>query len=434
MGCGDFSGHLTRLFSIFSMGVLTNLSAREPMAQEAIVPLFDSVDSWDYGILAEKLTTKPGYNQSDEPNMLGAVNDAQAIHTFLRDHQSAKLTYRSYLKEIERLVLWCLHVPGIGLSELKRDHLISYRHFLSNPEPRARWCGPRKPRYTRSGTPNPDWRPFAAPLSGPSVRKCMSILDSFFNYLVQNNYFAGNPMAVDKRRKGQKSNSTDRWLERDEILVTLDALDDFEQHYQGWSFECVRARYIILTLFYTGLRLAELTKHTMGDFMLLENNWYLRVVGKGDKERKIPIVDEYLDIMIRFRKALGLSPMPQFGEPTPLVPDANAEKGLSDSRVWQILKWSFNLAANRYELMRDDEGDASKFHHKGSKMRKASTHWLRHSYGTYLVRSGCPIEKVKELMGHSDISTTMIYVHIAKGDLHHSANLLSLHHQEDTEE
>ncbi|MES2211874.1 MAG: tyrosine-type recombinase/integrase [Pseudomonadota bacterium] len=393
-----------------------------------IAPLFETIDSCNFTSLENILTKSPGYNQSGEPNMLGANSDAQAINTFLRDYRTAKLTYRSYLKEIERLLLWCLHGQKVGLSDLKRDHIIAYREFLSDPQPKEVWCGPRKPRTLPCGTPNPQWRPFAAPLSPPSVRKTLSILDSFFSYLVQNNYFAGNPMAVDKRRKGKKSNSTDRWLERDEIITTLEALDELAHNLYEWKFEVIRAKYIILTLFYTGLRLAELTHHTMGDFILIEDAWYLKVIGKGEKERKIPVVDEYLDVVAQFRRALGLSPLPQFGEKTPLVPALETEEALSDSRVWQILKWAFSKGANRYEYLdaKHNEEKQKNFH-KASKLRKASTHWLRHSYGTYLVRAGCPIEKVKELMGHSDISTTMIYVHIAKSDLHTSANNLSLH-------
>jgi len=85
------------------------------------------------------------------------------------------------------------------------------------------------------------------------------------------------------------------------------------------------------------------------------------------------------------------------------------------------------MAANRYEAIKTldlDEQRNNAF--KGSKLRKASPHWLRHSYGTYLVKSGCAIEKVKQLMGHSDISTTMVYVHIANDDLHLAAQNLSL--------
>jgi site-specific recombinase XerD len=360
--------------------------------------------------------------------MLSATTDAEAIRTFLNDYRDTKLTYRSYLKEIERLVLWCIHIPKISISHLKREHIIDYRAFLANPEPLNIWCGQRVARLTKSGAPNPDWRPFASALSGPTIRKCTSILDSFFNYLVLNNYLAGNPMAVDRRRKGTKSNSTDRWLERDEISMTLTALSERPVNTEQEIFEVARAKYIILTLFYTGLRLAELTNHRMGDFTLIEDEWFLKVLGKGEKIRNIVVVDEYLDILIAFRYLMGLrSKLPEFNESTPLVPALDKKSPLSQSRIWQILKWAFAIGAEKFEsLPRSSDDEQMKFYHKASKLRNASPHWLRHSYGTYLVRAGCSIEKVRELMGHSDISTTMIYLHITKLDLHTSARGLSL--------
>jgi site-specific recombinase XerD len=398
------------------------------MEPSNIQPLFENIDSQDFTFLTQQLFQAPGYNRSDKPNLLEATNDAQAIQTFLSDYRQTKLTYRSYLKEIERLALWCIHVPQLTISDLKREHFTLYREFLADPQPYNLWCGPRAQRFLDTDQPNPAWRPFASPLSKPTIRKTISILDSFFNYLVKNNYLAGNPLAVDRRRKGIKSRSTERWLERDEISIVLDALSLQPQETPEQTFQILRARYIILTLFYTGLRLAELTSHTMGNFCLIEDEWYIKVIGKGEKPRNIVVVDEFQDVLISFRNAIGLrTNLPEYQESTPLVPSQNLKESLTPSRVWQILKWSFELGAQHYErLPTNSEEERLKFDHKASKLRKASTHWLRHSYGTYLVKSGCPIEKVKELMGHSDIGTTMIYVHIAKNDLHESARGLSL--------
>ena len=395
-----------------------------------IMPLFTHVDSTDYAALSYSLSQTPGYNRSQEANMLGAETDAEAIRTFLQDYRQTKLTYRSYLKEIERLVLWCIYVPKLTISNLKREHLITYRDFLAEPEPENLWCGPRQPRILTSGQPNPEWRPFASKLAPPSIRKVVSILDSFFNYLVINNYLAGNPMAVDKRRKGKKSNSTDRWLERDEIIILLEALN--EHLNESNIFEIARAKYIILTLFYTGLRLAEFTNHTMGHFVLLENEWFLNVVGKGEKPRKIVVVDEYLEVLANYRRHIGMpSILPEFNESTPLVPAQDKKSPISPSRVWQIVKWAAELGAKKFESLAEnalphEEEEKMRYMHKASKLRKVYPHWFRHSYGTYLVKSVCAIEKVKELMGHSDISTTTLYLHTAKIDLHTSARGLSL--------
>lgn len=392
-----------------------------------IHPIFESNDSSDFRLLTKALSITPGYNLKDTSNMLKATNDAQALQSFLVGYQSSTLTYQTYLKELERLVLWCTHVRQVTISDLTFDDLVSFQAFLANPTPVAQWCGNKRAKCLKDGSINPLWRPFERGLSPTSIKKSMSILDSFFNYLVQTQYLKGNPLSVSKRRKRKVHVQTlDRWLERQEINTVLDSLETLRKNQPDQDYNVTRAKYIILTLFYTGLRLAELVNHTMGDFTLVDDAWYLKVIGKGEKPRKIVVVDEYLDALISFRTSMNYVSLPQYGEETPLIPARN-NAPVNRRRIDQILKWAFELGAQHYERMAEkNQDDQFNLLHHASKLRKASAHWLRHSYGTYLVKSGCAIEKVKALMGHSDISTTMIYVHIATQDLHHSAQGLTL--------
>lgn len=399
------------------------------MSSDFIRPIFESNDSIDFRNLTNILSLTPGYNVKSGPNMLKANNDAEALKSFLIGYQSSRLTYQTYLKELERLVLWCTHVRHVTISDLSFDDIVQYQQFMRDPQPKDRWCGNKRAKCKKSGEVNLLWRPFASSLSDNSLKKSMSILDSFFNYLVQTQYLKGNPLSVSKRRKKRTQPLTiERWLEKNEINTVLKALDDYATSQKAPCFSVIRAKYIILTLFYTGLRLAELSGHTMGNFTLIEEEWYLKVIGKGEKPRNIVVVDEYLDALIAFRKNIGCAtPLPDFQESTPLIPAKNASTPILRRRIDQILKWAFDLGALEYE--RQSETDVNNrfiLLHRASKLRKASAHWLRHSYGTYLVKSGCAIEKVKALMGHSDISTTMIYVHIATQDLHQSAQGLSL--------
>lgn len=390
-----------------------------------IQPIFLSNDSIDFGNLTKTLGTTPGYNLKEGANMLKANSDAQALQSFLMGYQSSPLTYQTYLKELERLVLWCTHVQQVSISDIASDDIVAYQQFLASPEPKALWCGNKRSKCLKTGELNPEWRPFASDLSPTSIKKTMSILDSFFNYLVQTQYLKGNPLSVNKRRKKRAVPQTiERWLEKMEINTILEALNTVPE---ADAFSVIRAKYIIHTLFYTGLRLSELTLHTMGDFTLIESAWYLKVVGKGEKPRNIVVVDEYLDALRAFRVAIGCQPLPTFNERMPLIPMQDNKTPIMQRRIDQILKWAFELGAKRYEQLASQDSEESPKHlRRASKLRKASAHWLRHSYGTYLVKSGCPIEKVKSLMGHSDISTTMIYVHIATHDLFDSAQGLTL--------
>ena len=364
---------------------------------------------------------KDDYNKAIGASLIDAKNDAQAISSFLLEFRDAPLTLVSYSKEIERLLLWCIHIAKLNISSLRRDHLMAYQDFLKNPEPKNVWVGAKVKRQLADGSANPNWRPFGKALSPTTINKVITILDSFFNYLVQTNYLTGNPLAVDRRRK--KRNKTkpqliDRYLEIDEIYSVLNALSNYAQKNNQETFQVVRSRYIILLLFYTGLRIAEAANHSMGNFIQREENWFLRVIGKGKKLREIPVPDDLLDALADFRKSAGLpSSEPKFREKTPLIPMQNLKQPISTRRIDQILKWAFNLGAQQFDV---------KEPRRASKLRQASAHWLRHSYVTYLLDSGAPLKVVQENAGHSDVGTTMHYRHVAQTDRHEATRTLSL--------
>lgn len=111
----------------------------------------------------------------------------------------------------------------------------------------------------------------------------------------------------------------------------------------------------------------------------------------------------------------------------PLIPMQNLKTPISARRINQILQWAFDLGAAQLETT---------YPRKASKLRKASAHWLRHSYVTYLLDTGAALKVVQENAGHSDVGTTMHYRHVAQIDRHAATRDLSLatlkaHHQSD---
>jgi site-specific recombinase XerD len=387
---------------------------------QAIKPLFILAESTNHiGKDLIKFVTDD-YNKGLNASLIDAVDDAEAIATFLQEYKDSYETLRSYAKEIERLLLWCIHIATINISSLRRNHLMAYLDFLKNPLPKKIWCGPSVGRLKKDGSFNSDWRPFVKGLGVNSIKKSIKILDSFFNYLVQTNYLTGNPLAVDRRRKRrlQAKPIIDRYLELDEIKASLYALSVYPVNDKTQEFQVIRARYIILLLFYSGLRIAEAANHCMGNFMQREGNWFLRVVGKGKKLREIPVPDELLQALANFREQVGLpTAQPKFREEIALIPMHNLKKSISPRRIDQILKWAFNLGAHQFEPDHPQ---------KASKLRQASAHWLRHSYVTYLLDSGAPLKVAQENAGHSDIGTTMLYRHMAQTDRFEATRHLSL--------
>ena len=388
----------------------------------SINPLFLHIESSE--TMGKNIITlvTDNYNKAASESLIDAKNDAQAISAFLSEFRESSLTLQAYAKEIERLLLWCIHIAHVNISSLRRNHLVEYQSFLKNPQPRKVWCGSKVARQLKDGSINPAWRPFGANgLSVTTINKAISILDSFFNYLVQTNYLTGNPLAVERRRKKRnrtQSKIIDRYLELDEIHAVLTALSEYPPQDVEYEFRTIRARYIILLLFYTGLRIAEAANHRMGHFVQRENNWFLRVTGKGKKVREIPIPDALLEALADFRQHTGLSsPQPTFREKTPLIPMENLKQPISTRRIDQILKWAFSLGAIQFE---------SSAPRKASKLRAASAHWLRHSYVTYLLNTGAPLKVAQDNAGHSNIGTTMHYRHVAQTDRHAATRALSL--------
>lgn len=394
---------------------------RKSEQYEWIKPLFSVSDASNTMGKIWVAFTDDNYNKALGSQLIDANNDAEAIASFLNEYKESPETLRSYAKEIERLLLWCVHISKTNISSLRRDHLIAYQDFLKHPTPKKQWRGPSVSRTKKNGSINSDWRPFVKRLGASSLQKAIRILDSFFNYLVQMNYLIGNPLAVDRRRKKRhqtKSRIIDRYLELDEIQATLNALSQYPAHDETKQFQVIRAQYIILLLFYSGLRIAEAANHTMGKFIQREGNWFLRVMGKGKKLREIPMPDELKEALADFRLKVGLSsPEPKFREKTPLIPMQNLKQSISPRRIDQILKWAFNLGANQFEPNQPQ---------KASKLRQASAHWLRHSYVTYLLDSGASLKVAQENAGHSDIGTTMLYRHVAQTDRFEATRTLSL--------
>jgi hypothetical protein len=96
-----------------------------------------------------KKNKKNDYNKAVGEALIGAGNDAEAIAIFLQEYKDSPETLRSYAKEVERLLLWCVHVAKVNVSSLRRNHLTDYQEFLKHPEPKKLWCGPSAARFKK---------------------------------------------------------------------------------------------------------------------------------------------------------------------------------------------------------------------------------------------------------------------------------------------
>lgn len=162
--------------------------------------------------------------------------------------------------------------------------------------------------------------------------------------------------------------------EVDKLLNSVNDSDDLS----------VRNRAMLELLYATGLRVSELINLKFSDINI--NEKFIRIMGKGKKERLIPFGEtakQYIKRYLKIRKDKN----------TETVFLTRLGKGISRVEFWRQLK---NAAI------------------KAGLVQKVKPHTLRHSFATHLLAAGADIRFVQEMLGHSSISTTQIYTHVSK--------------------
>ncbi len=388
---------------------------------------------------------EPGYNRSDEACTLDARNDWETIIEFLNEFKKSPKTLRSYASELERFIAWLIHEKQFPVSALKRSHVSEYMEFLKNPDPKI-WCGNRANKFKKDGTINKDWSPFSytnktdCGLSDATARRSRKILDSYFKYLIDNNYLYGNPLTA-KRTKGQRKkktrNSFERYFEVNQILFILETLksyqDTLDPDDKKSHFMIQRARYLFLLYLHTGMRISEPAGYTMGHLENHNGDWKIFIQGKGDEEdegRDIQLGQEFMKTLKEFRLSVGLTALPLFEEKTPLIPQENLKLHISERQISNIFRWLFDLVAEQQRVIAEefdeDSEEYAQLKREVSIYQSATCHWLRHSHATYFLQITENLQSTQERLGHADVGTTMIYLHTLSEKKKNQANKFCL--------
>ena len=337
---------------------------------------------------------------------IGADTDVDAIRLWLAEYATSPHTLRNYRKEALRLLVWATRGLGKPLSSLNREDLLAYENFLANPS--GEWIDPALPR--RGG----GRRLFDGPLSPRSVRQAMGILSGLFGYLVAAGYFAGNPLALRRQRSESKSSrraAVERYLDHALWQSLLNFIETMPQatHREKQHYE--RVRWLFRLLYGASLRASEAAQAKSSDLTQRRGKWWLHVVGKGGAECDVPISDELMADLARYRQFHGRSAVPAALEATPLVMSVagRTDQFLTSTAIYLVVKEVFRRAAETLEAV-DPSG--------ASVLRRASTHWLRHTSATHQADAGNDIRFIQKNLRHASIETTAIYLH-AEDDLRH---------------
>jgi integrase len=361
-----------------------------------------------------------GRNRATDQRQIRAKNDYEAVLCWLNEYRHKQTTYRSYQKESERLLLWCITQHKKALSDLDRDDFEVYFNFLDNPQPREKWCAAKGYKVKRGSL---NWKPFEGPLSKSAKDCAITIINSLLNYLVYARYLSFNPIGLMKRRGGQQQNTElqrikvwERILEDDEWEALLLTLEEMPEESKGEQNEKERLRFLISILFFLGLRINELETHCWGAFREVQSEWWFFVRGKGDKLGKIPVNSHLLNAIGRYRLYCGYSEIPNPEEELPIIQSWRTGKAVTARHMNRLLK---NLAIRTSEKFKDNPV-------KASKLKKFSPHWLRHLSATMQDRMGVQFKHIKANHRHESEETTRRYVHSFDNERHKDMEKLSL--------
>jgi site-specific recombinase XerD len=309
-------------------------------------------------------------------------------------------------KELFRFLTWCREEAGKTLRQLTVADLNGYKDFIKSPPPD--WISTTK--WPRN---DPRYRPFSGPLSDASRRQAIIAVKGLFAYAAQTGYLRRDPAALVKHVKTASSSRITRYLTPDALALALSVACEREAPTPATLRQRERDRFLLTAYIHTGARLNEIVSANMGALYTEGNGrWWLDVLGKGNKPRRLPVPPEMLAAFRDYRAAFGLPPQTARGDDTPLVLSSRggALVRITDEAASDALKTIFAAAGSAADAM----GDAD----MAVTLRQASAHWLRHSMLTNHANNGVQLKTLQETAGHASIATTAAYLHKTDNERH----------------
>jgi len=350
----------------------------------------------------ERLQTRPDLDGRHGSNRapihlagVGLEDDLQAVRAWLAEHAAQPHTWRSYRREAERWLLWAWLERGCALSSLTPDDCAAYLAFVRNPG--KSWTAPRQVQRWQA-----DWRPFEAGLSDRSVAVAQAILQALGNWLQGQRYWLCNPWSgLNKPPAASTTHaSAERAISGGQWRLLL-----------RWVQErppspARRRQLCALALAYgCGLRVSEMARARADWLVALPGEhpgpdttaWILRVTASDGRSRDVPLTAEWL---LAIQAELCARPDPEQAATRPLLASWRGGQALSAHRIYSLLRALFAAAA--HDLAGVSPGLADK-------LQRASTHWLRRSWGLHSLADGVPQALVQARLGHASAAITAEY-------------------------
>lgn len=269
---------------------------------------------------------------------------------------------QAYIRDINKLANHAIHLEKKPL-QVSKDNITDFLQKLNNDK-----------------------------ISARSQARILSGIKAFYKYLIMEDYIQSNPTElIESPKIGLKLPDTLSLIEIEKLINAIDLSNS-----QG-----ERNRAIIETLYSCGLRVSELINLKLSNINFKEG--YLKVIGKGDKERLAPIGGKAIKYLKIYIDEVRIHNKINKGHEDFIFLNNRGSK-ISRVMIFLII-----------QKLKEDIG----------LKKKISPHTFRHSFATHLIEGGADLRAVQEMLGHESITTTEIYTHLDKDYLR--SNIIQFH-------
>ena len=322
--------------------------------------------------------------------LLDVNSDQEAVDAWIKARAGSELTATVYRREAMRLMLWLQYeAAGKTFARMNVGDCGDYMAFLQNVP--AKWIS-----RTRARPGEPGWAPFRGQLKNGSHRQAIVIVASMFAWLQSAQYLDANPWVLMNQKTGddrQERMLDTKALSEMAVLEILRFIDS-----QAPSPSRSRIRFIMRFVESVGLRSAELLQARLGDLRLEPEGWVMQVHGKGAKNRIAAIPGQAFEALQEYLSIRGLGGIESAPPEAPLLASAlDPMESVGYQALYEHVRGWFRKAVSASALPSNER----------SKLAGASTHWLRHTFGTRAIARVVPLDVIQAQMGHASIQTTM---------------------------
>ena len=370
--------------------IAQHLATLLPAAPRPVRPVFTLVaaPSPALAVLPALLPDFSPAAQDGKPRLLDVSNDVDAVQAWISARAGSTATAKAYRREATRLLLWLQHERQRTLTQMDVADCTAYMAFLQHIP--ARWIS-----RDRATPGQPGWAPFRGPLSHASHRQAVVIVNALFTWLQAAQYIPSNPWQLVNKKTGD---------DRDMKMLDSKALSETAMaevlrfvDAQPVTASSTRIRFILRFVESVGLRSAELLGASLKDIRLEPEGWVIQIHGKGAKNRIAAMPGQALNALQVYLHHRDLGRLQDAPPEAPLLASTtDTMTPIGYQALYEHVRGWIRKAVAASELPM----------HERAKLAGATTHWLRHTFGTRAIAREVPLDVIQAQMGHASIQTT----------------------------